>query len=179
MDNIYHNNVTGLEMSLADSLVIWLHLICASIWVGGSIFLGLVLAPMLKVITKTVEERVVLMIKVGRRFNKIALPSFGILIITGVYNSRSFFEEPNALVASNYGIILLIKIILVIVTFVTYLVHIRILNTNIEKKIVTGNSGGVYIQSIRSKIINLGRITVVMSIAILLLAALLHTGGLS
>ena len=80
-------------MALVDSLITWLHLICASIWVGGSIFLGIVLSPMLKTITETVEERVALMIKIGRQFNKIAMPSFGILILTGLYNSRSFVEN--------------------------------------------------------------------------------------
>ena len=90
-------------MTLVDGLIMWLHLICASIWVGGSIFLGIVLAPMLKTITKTIEERVSLMIKIGRRFNKIAIPSLGILIMTGMYNSRFFFLEPSALFSSNYG----------------------------------------------------------------------------
>ena len=99
-------------MVLADSLIIWLHLTCASIWVGGSIFVGIVLSPMLKIITITVEERVALMIKIGRQFNKIAMPSFGILIITGIYNSRSFFGNPSAFLANEYGIILLIKILI-------------------------------------------------------------------
>src|SRR5919202_2015492 len=103
-------------MVLADSLIIWLHLTCASIWVGGSIFLGIVLSPVLKKITNTVEERVALMINIGRQFNKIAVPSFVILIITGIYNSRSFFEEPSLLIDTKYGIILLIKIILVVTT---------------------------------------------------------------
>ncbi|MFL6394257.1 MAG: CopD family protein [Nitrososphaeraceae archaeon] len=156
----------------------WLHLTCASIWVGGSIFLGIVLSPMLKTITKTVEERVTLMIKIGRRFNKIAIPSFGILIITGIYNSRSFFEEPSLLLDTKYGIILLIKIILVVTTISTYAVHVKILNTEAERKIEVENAGNIYVQSIRSKIISLGRITVILSILILLFAALLHNGGL-
>ena len=166
-------------MTLADGLVMWVHLTCASIWVGGSIFLGIVLAPMLKAMTRTIEERVALMVKVGRRFNNIALPAFGILIVTGIYNSHSFFQDPTALLETSYGIILLIKIILVIATLITYIIYIRILNTTTERKIESGISGSVYIQSVRSKIINLGRITVVMSVTILLLAALLHSGGLS
>ncbi|MFL6371260.1 MAG: CopD family protein [Nitrososphaeraceae archaeon] len=165
-------------MSFTDSLIMWLHLTCASIWVGGSIFLGIVLSPMLKTITKTVEERVTLMIKIGRRFNKIAIPSFGILIITGIYNSRSFFEEPSLLLDTKYGIILLIKIILVVTTISTYAVHVKILNTEAERKIEVENAGNIYVQSIRSKIISLGRITVILSILILLFAALLHNGGL-
>jgi putative copper export protein len=133
---------------------------------------------MLKTITKTVEERVALMIKIGRQFNKIAMPSFGILIITGIYNSRSFFEEPSLFLDTKYGIILLIKIILVVATISTYAVHVKILNIEAERKIEVENAGKIYVQSIRSKIISLGRITVILSILILLFAALLHNGGL-
>jgi putative copper resistance protein D len=106
------------------------------------------------------------------------MPSFGILIITGIYNSRSFFEEPSLLFDTKYGIILLIKIILVVTTISTYAVHVKILNTEAERKIEVENAGNIYVQSIRSKIISLGRITVILSILILLFAALLHNGGL-
>lgn len=149
----------------------------ASIWVGGSIFLGVVLAPVLKKYTKSTEELVALMIKVGRRFNRIALPSLAILVATGIYNSRSFVLNPSGLLETSYGIILLTKILLVTATFATYAVHIRILNANVEQKIASGNAESVYTQSVRSKIIHLGRITVILSVLILLLAALLDSGG--
>ena len=165
-------------MALTDSLLIWVHLVTASIWVGGSIFLGIVLAPMLKSITGTLEDRIALMIKIGRRFNKIAMPSFMILIITGIYNSRAFLEEPRLLFETNYGIILVFKIILVIATLITYIIHIRILNAETEKTLSAGNAESIYVQSIRSKIIHLGRITVILSVAILLLAAILDSGGI-
>ena len=164
-------------MSLTDSLFTWVHLVAASIWVGGSIFLGIVLAPMLKSITGTLEERIALMIKIGRRFNKIAIPSFVILIITGIYNSRVFLQEPGLLFETNYGIILFFKIILVIATLITYIIHIRILNAETEKTLSGGYAETIYVQSIRSKIIYLGRITVILSVAILLLAAILDNGG--
>jgi copper resistance protein D len=165
-------------MSLIDSLLTWVHLLTASIWVGGSIFLGIVLAPMLKSITGTLEERIALMIKIGRRFNTIAMPSLVILIITGIYNSRVFLQEPSLLFGTNYGIILLLKIILVIATVITYIIHIRILNAETEKTLSTGYAETIYVQSIRSKIIYLGRITVILSVAILLLAAILDSGGI-
>jgi len=164
-------------MSLTDILLTWVHLITASIWVGGSIFLGIVLAPMLKSITGTLEERIVLMIKIGRRFNTIAMPSLVILIITGIYNSRVFLQEPSLLFETNYGIILLFKIILVIATVITYIIHIRVLNSETEKTLSGGYAETIYVQSIRSKIIYLGRIIVILSVAILLLAAILDSGG--
>jgi putative copper resistance protein D len=163
-------------MVVADGLVMWVHLIGASIWVGGSIFLGIVLVPVLKSHTKTLEEMVALMVKIGRRFNKITVPAFAALIATGIYNSRAFFGEPDALVDTTYGFILLIKIILVIGTIVAYVVHIRLLDADMERKIMSGQGGNIYVQSVRSKIIILGEIIVVLSVAILLLAALLDSG---
>lgn len=163
-------------MAVVDGLVTWVHLICASIWVGGSIFIGIVLVPVLKSYTKSVEELVMLMVKVGRRFNKMTVPAFAILIATGLFSSRAFFGSPEALVGSTYGIILMIKVILVIATVGTYVVHVRMFNAEMERKLVSGDGGSVYVQSVRAKIIHLGRIIVVLSIAILLLAALLDGG---
>ena len=163
-------------MAVADGLVTWVHLLAASIWVGGSIFLGIVLVPVLKTHTKTLEEMVALMVKIGRRFNKITIPAFAALIASGIYNSRAFFGEPGAVLDTTYGVILLIKVILVIVTIVAYIVHIRILDADMERKILSGQGGNIYVQSVRIKIIILGEVIVVLSVAILLLAALLDSG---
>jgi copper resistance protein D len=159
-------------MAVADGLVTWVHLLAASIWVGGSIFLGIVLVPVLKSHTKSLEE----MVKIGRRFNKITIPAFAALIASGIYNSRAFFGEPGAVLDTTYGIILLIKVILVIGTIVAYIVHIRLLDADMERKILSGQGGNIYVQSIRIKIIILGEVIVVLSVAILLLAALLDSG---
>ena len=162
---------------LTEGLVVWLHLVAASIWVGGSIFLGVILSPMLKTITRTVEERIVILIKVGRRFNYIALPSLVVLVVTGIYNSKAFIFD--ALYQTNYGIILMVKIVAVVATFIAYLLHIRIMNTETEKNIIAGNASTTYVHTIRSKIIFLGRVIVVLSILILLLAAFLDVGVLA
>lgn len=163
-------------MTLADVLVFWVHLTCASIWVGGSLFLGIVLAPMLGTIADSPADRLALMLRIGRRFNRIALPSFIILIITGIYNSRAFILQPNALIDSDYGIILLIKIVFVIVTLIIYVIHIRSIDIETENKIRNGDSNS-YIQSVRSRIIFLGRMIVGLSLIILFLGALLNNSG--
>lgn len=163
-------------MVLADSLVTWVHLICSSIWVGGSIFIGVVLVPVLKSHTRSLEELVTLMIKVGRRFNMITVPAFGILIATGIYNSRGFFGDPAVILDTTYGMILLVKIILVIATVGTYVVHVRLLNADMERRIMSSQGGNIYVQSVRKKIIILGEIIVVLSIIILLMAAFLDGG---
>jgi putative copper export protein len=163
-------------MPIFDALLIWAHLVSASIWVGGSIFIGVVLAPLLKTISETVEERVAIMIRVGRKFNKIAIPSLAILIATGLYNSSNILSKPQFLLSTNYGIILVIKIILVIFLIVMFVIHVRIIRSEIERKIESKEMLPEIVQKIRSKIISLGRIIVFVSVAILLMAALLHSG---
>ncbi len=163
-------------MPIVDALITWVHLISASIWVGGSLFIGVVLAPLLKTMSESVEERLEIMIRVGRKFNRIAIPSLGILIITGLYNSQYILSKPETLFSTNYGIILTIKIMLVIALIVTFAIHVRMIRFDIEKKIETKEMSQESIQKLRSKIISLGRIIVFISIAILLMAAMLDAG---
>jgi len=163
-------------MPIFDALLMWAHLVSASIWVGGSIFIGIVLAPLLKTISESVEERVAIMIRVGRKFNKIAIPSLAILIGTGLYNSSNILSRPQLLLSTNYGIILVIKIILVISLIVMFAIHVRIIRSEIEQKIESKQMLPEIVQKLRSKIISLGRIMVFVSVAILLMAALLHSG---
>jgi len=49
-------------MSIEQVIITWAHLVSASIWVGGGIFLGVVLAPLLKRMSFSTEERLELMI---------------------------------------------------------------------------------------------------------------------
>jgi putative copper export protein len=163
-------------MPVVDALLTWAHLISASIWVGGSIFIGIVLAPMLKTISQSVEDRLKIMIRAGRKFNKIAIPSLVILIGTGLYNSHGILSRPDIMFSTNYGIILTIKIILVISLIAAFAAHIRIIRSEIEKKIETKQMSEESIQKLRSKIILLGKIIVFISVAILLMAAMLDAG---
>jgi putative copper export protein len=163
-------------MPIVDVLITWAHLISASIWVGGSLFIGVVLAPLLKTISESMEERLGIMIRVGRKFNKIAVPSLGILIVTGLYNSQYILSKPETILSTNYGIILTIKIMLVVALIVIFAVHIRMIRFDIEKKIEAKEMSQESIQKLRSKIIFLGRIIVFISIAVLLMAAMLDAG---
>ena len=163
-------------MTMEQAIVTWIHFLCASIWVGGSIFLGLVLAPLLKRMSFSTEERLNLMIKTGRRFNKIALPALIILIVTGIYNSHLVLQNQEILFSTSYGAFLIIKIILVIALIVTFAVHIRIFNKNVEERIAAKQIMDSELQKLTKNGMILGETTVVISVAILFFAALLDAG---
>jgi uncharacterized membrane protein len=50
--------------ALEQAIITWIHLIAASIWVGGSLFIGIVFSPLLKTMTSSIEERMQIMIRV-------------------------------------------------------------------------------------------------------------------
>ena len=162
--------------ALEQAILTWVHLVAAAIWVGGSLFIGIVFSPLLKTMTNSIEERMQIMIRVGRRFNKVAVPSLIILMVTGLYSSHVLLSKPDLLVATSYGTFLIIKILLVIALIITYIVHVRVIRKDVEDKIMSNQMSEPQIQKLRKKIIILGEITVVLSVAILFFAALLDAG---
>ena len=164
-------------MAIEQAILTWVHITCAAIWVGGALFIGAVFAPILKKMSMPVEERLQLMIKVGRRFNKIAVPALIVLMGTGIYQAHLILQKSELLVESSYGNILAIKIILVVALIVTFAIHVRVIRKDVEEKIMSKQISDEQLQVLRKKIIILGEITVVLSIIILFLAAVLNSGG--
>ena len=163
-------------MAFEQVILTWIHLIAAAIWVGGSIFIGVVFSPILKSITTSIEERIQIMIKVGKRFNKVAIPSLIILMATGLYTSHPLLSNPHLLLETTYGTFLVVKIALVICLVITYAIHVRIIRKEVEDRIMSKQMPVQEIQQLRKKIIILGEVTVILSVVILFFAALLDTG---
>jgi len=164
-------------MALEQALLSWVDITSAAIWVGGSLFIGAVFAPILKKMSLSAEERLQLMIKVGRRFNKIAVPALIVLIVTGMYQAHLVLQKSDVLFDTSYGNVLIIKILLVAALVATYAVHVRIIRKDVEDQIMASQISEDQLQKLRKKIIILGEITVVLSVIILFLAALLNSGG--
>jgi putative copper resistance protein D len=163
-------------LALEQAIIMWIHLICSAIWVGGSLFIAIVFAPILKSIMPTMEDRIHTMVKVGRRFNKIAIPALIILIVTGIWNSHQLLSRPDLLLSTNYGVILIIKIFVVFALLCSYAVHVRIIRKDVEEKIMRKEFNETQILKLRKKIIIVGEVTVVLSVLVLFLAALLNSG---
>ena len=164
-------------MALEQALLTWVHITSAAIWVGGSLFIGVVFAPILNKMSMPVEERIQLMVQVGRRFNKLAMPALFILMATGMYQAHLVLQKSDILYETSYGHVLIIKMILVAALLVLYAVHVRIIRKDVEDKIIAKEMPQEQLQKLRKKIIILGEVTVVLSVIILFLAAVLYAGG--
>lgn len=97
----------------ADHLRLFLHLVAATIWVGGQLTLaGLV--PGLRRIGPDLPRTM------ARRFNRIAWPAYGVLVVTGTWN---LFEVDITDQDTDYQVTLMLKLVVVAVSGVAAFVH--------------------------------------------------------
>ena len=88
-----------------DTLRLFLHVLAATIWVGGQITLA-ALVPALRHLGAEILRAA------ARRFNQVAWPAFGILVITGVWNIVAVRSQ----ITGSYETTLVVKLIVVVVS---------------------------------------------------------------
>ncbi|HRI40266.1 MAG TPA: CopD family protein [Bacteroidia bacterium] len=106
---------------MAYQLSVLVHLLAGACWIGGMLFLPLVLLPALK----GHPERRRLLLSTGLKFRTVGLAALGILFISGLTNmhfrgipfSLDFFRH------SNYGNLVLWKTVLFLLLIGLNLVH--------------------------------------------------------
>ncbi|CAB4678792.1 unannotated protein [freshwater metagenome] len=103
--------------NFSDSLRIFLHVLGASVWVGGQIVLAL-LVPVLR------KRDADLPRAVARAFNKIGWPAYALLVITGMWN----MANPPERVTSAYQMAVGIKMMLVVISGLSAYIHTRAKN---------------------------------------------------
>lgn len=98
-------------------LIVWIHVLAACCWVGGILFFGLVLVPVLRQAPGPQTHKLVR--AVGRRFRVVGWSSVGVLLVTGVANV--LFRIPGLQLVtaefwlSPWGRMLALKLALVLV----------------------------------------------------------------
>ncbi len=97
-----------------DTVRLFLHVLAATIWVGGQITLA-VLVPVLR------RRAADLTRAAARRFNQVAWPAFAVLVATGVWNVVAV--RPH--IHGSYQVTLIVKLAVVAISGVTAALHAR------------------------------------------------------
>ncbi|WP_447969039.1 DUF4149 domain-containing protein [Nitrospira sp. M1] len=100
--------------------VVWIHLVAAITFIGGLIYLHLVLRPVLRSQGKEPESNEVLR-QTGQRFRTITWMSLIALILTGAFNMLS--EGGSARIETEWGVVLMLKLFLFAIAFGLVLIH--------------------------------------------------------
>ncbi len=97
-----------------DTVRLFLHVLAATVWVGGQITLA-ALVPVLRRLGAEIPRAA------ARRFNLIAWPAFGVLIVTGIWNMVAVRSQLHG----SYLTTLIIKLVAVAISGVTAALHAR------------------------------------------------------
>ncbi|GLV57370.1 copper transport protein YcnJ [Dictyobacter sp. S3.2.2.5] len=122
--------VTGNVQTLAI-LSDWLHLLAASLWVGGMIYLSLVYLPGLR--RGSLSDRVHVLLSTLGRFSPLALAGVVIMAVSGPFNAVVHMDSFAQLITTAYGRSLSVKTLLVVALLVTSAIHVLIYRPRLKK----------------------------------------------
>ena len=97
-----------------DTIRLFLHVLVATIWVGGQITLA-ALVPVLRRLGAEIPRAA------ANRFNQVAWPAFAVLVVTGIWNIAAV----HAQIHGSYETTLVVKLIVVVISGVTAALHAR------------------------------------------------------
>ena len=100
-----------------DTIRLFLHVLAATIWVGGQITLA-ALVPVLRRLGAEIPRAA------ANRFNQVAWPAFAVLVVTGIWNIAAV----HAQIHGSYETTLVVKLIVVVISGVTAALHARARN---------------------------------------------------
>jgi uncharacterized membrane protein len=102
--------------------VLWLHLMAAIFWVGGQLFLVLVVLPVLR--QELAEaERVRIVARAGRRFAMLSAAALAVLLVTGPLNAIDHGISWSILRDTTWGHVLAVKAALVFIMLLLTTAH--------------------------------------------------------
>ena len=100
--------------SISDSIRLFIHVVGATVWVGGQLVLA-ALVPALKKVNPDLPKIV------ANKFSKIAWGAYALLIASGIWNMTTL--PKNA--PSNYSMVLGFKMAVVLLSGVAALLHAK------------------------------------------------------
>lgn len=98
-----------------DSVRLFLHVLAATIWVGGQLTLA-ALVPVLRLRDPGVPKLA------AQQFNKVAWPAYWVLVATGIWNVMAMHSENPT---KSWNVVLMIKVAVVALSGVAAFMHTR------------------------------------------------------
>ena len=164
-------------------LSVFLHILSAVIWIGGMLFLALVVVPVTRPLPP--GERAALVGAVGRRFRAVGWACIAVLLVTGVVNSAYRGITPEnlftaALWSSPFGTTLALKLGVVAVMLALSVYHDFVIGPRsvrvLEQATVPGSAALAEAGRLRRLASIVGRAEASLALVVLVLAIMLVRG---
>jgi putative copper export protein len=107
-------------------VLVWLHVVAATAWIGGMVFVGAILVPLARPLPP--RDRAALLERVGVRFSLVAWVCIGLLLVSGPWllllrGRLELLIRPSALIGVAVGQVLLAKLGLIFCMVLLSLIH--------------------------------------------------------
>jgi uncharacterized membrane protein len=145
--------------------LITLHVLAVVVWIGGMLFLGLVLVPVLR--GRPSAERAALLHAVGRRFLPIGWTALGTLLVTGtlLWSTRGF----------AVSLALAHKLVLVAIVLALSVLHDFLVGPRLVGLIARGEASGEAVR-LRRRVALLARLNLLCALVVLILGLAVSRG---
>lgn len=144
----------------------WLHLLAAATWVGGMVFLALVLVPLLRRLPEP-SVRVGLLSATGRRFRAVGWLAIALLVVTGT--------ATLVLTSRPIGPLLATKLALVALMLVLAALHDFVLGPRWVRQRSSASVGAAAAAGGSRAVAWLARLTLLLALVVLLLGLALRS----
>lgn len=159
---------------------VWLHIVAATVWVGGMLFLTLVVVPWLHGPGRATG--IALLRDTGRRFRNIAWICFGVILVTGAFNLAMRGVRFASLLdggwrASPFGQAVELKLGLFALVLALSALHDFVLGPRAARRLET-DPGSPKALAMRRRASWMGRLNLLLGLVLILLGVMIVRGGL-
>jgi putative copper export protein len=159
-------------------LSVWVHILAASVWIGGMLFLVLVVVPWLRRGGR--KEAAVFLRETGERFRNVGWTCFGLLLVTGTFNlwmrgvRLGDFTRAEWL-SSPFGKTVLVKLSAFALVLAVSAVHDFVVGPRATRAIAAA-PGSAASRLARRRASRLGRINVALALVLVAAGVMLVRG---
>lgn len=155
-------------MLWAESVVHWLHLMAAVLWVGGTLATSLVVHPVLR--SRVADaQRAAVYAELGRRLSWLQWGTWSVLLATGLWKLWALRHSPEAF-TGPFGRVLAVKLVLVAAMVELSLLHAQ----SWGPKLAAGGLGPAERAALAAKAAFWGKVNGALMAAIVFCGALLR-----
>lgn len=165
-------------MRLLYEIAVWLHILAATIWVGGIAFLVLVVVPWLRGADRNLAAT--MLSAAGRRFRNIGWVCFAVFAVTGSFSlwmrgvRLTSFVQPEWL-SSPFGTAVIAKLVLFTLIVIVSVVHDFLIGPQATTAMME-DPRAQRTQILRRRASLLGRFNALLAVVILFAAVVLVRG---
>lgn len=167
----------GARMHALYLLSVWIHILAATVWIGGMLFLVLVVVPWLR---KGRTDAAIFLRETGERFRNVGWICFALLLVTGTFNlwARGVrlgdFARADWL-QSSFGKTVVVKLSAFLLVLVVSAVHDFAVGPRATRAIAA-DARSMRAQVERRRASMLGRINVILALVLTAAGVLLVRG---